>query len=380
MQADRSLRPAVVLSVALSAVAIVVAVVALFALLTRPPGTDPAAEAAPNACRTAAWGAVPSGAALPPGWTVVSARFFVDNVSVTLAAPSASGSTQDSSVFVSVSCFGSDAELALTRGYEAAVAAGATPVSFPVFGEEDYAVASTRTGSTTVALRRGILVAEITGATSLDPAGMQAVVGAVDAAMSNALAASPRPSAAGASASAGAGANSTPGPSEGSAVPSVAPSASAPVISHVAPDLEAILPSVVEGTTLVSQSVSGDTTLKEGAGSQSLIASLAKLGKTGADLQIAEAHDPAGKLLVRLYAFRVKNVKPADLESAIIASWMAAATDKPTPSDVTLGGQKFTKVAYSSGVSDYLYGTGAVVIDIETSDESLVAKVLALIK
>lgn len=151
-------------------------------------------------------------------------------------------------------------------------------------------------------------------------------------------------------------------------------------MSHVAPDLEALLPHTVEGATLTSQSVVGTTALGTDATSLSLIASLKTLGKTPADLEIAEAHDVAGKLSVRLLGFRVKGVKASDVASAIVGSWMANTTGTPTRSNVTIAGHKLTKVAYAQGGADYVYEGTGVVFDIETTDESLVSKVLALLK
>ncbi len=161
---------------------------------------------------------------------------------------------------------------------------------------------------------------------------------------------------------------------------SSSPSASAAAASHVSPDLEALLPHSVGGTTLSSQSVLGSTALRSDATSQALIASLKKLGKTPADLEIAEAYDAAGKLPMRLFGFRVKGVAGSDIAAAIVDSWMAATAGSPVRSDVTIGGQKLTKVAYAQGGADYVYATGDTVFDIETTDETLVSKVLALLK
>ena len=151
-------------------------------------------------------------------------------------------------------------------------------------------------------------------------------------------------------------------------------------MSHIAPDLEALLPHSVDGTALTSQSVSGTIALGTDATSQALIASLAKLGKTSADLEIAEAHDSTGTLQLRMFGFRVKGMPGSDLATAVVGSWMANTTQTPTRSDVTIAGKKLTKVGYPQGGADYVYGTAAVAFDIETTDESLVAKVLALLK
>src|SRR5450759_1306645 len=182
-------RRAVILTAILSVVATAVAVVALAIVLTRGTDTGQTGQANANTCRTVTWNALPDVAALPSGWAIASTRFLVDIMTTTVVGPTPSGSTQGLAVFVSVSCFGTDAQLALARDHEAALGAGGTDVGLPQLGDESLAVTSTLTGSTTVYVRRGILVADITAATSLDQAVLQAVAGAVDQAMGQAISA-----------------------------------------------------------------------------------------------------------------------------------------------------------------------------------------------
>jgi hypothetical protein len=361
----------------LSVVAMLVAVGAVVVVLIR--GSDTSGQADAKACRTVTWDAVPSAASLPAGWEIASTRFLVDVLTTTLAGPTPSGSTQGPTAFISISCYGTDAQLAFARDHDSAVGAGSTDLSVPQLGDESAAVTSTRTVSNTIFVRRGILVADITAPTTVDQAVLQSVAGAVDAAMVQALSASPRPSSTGASP----GAVASPAALasvEPSAIPSVGPSPSPAPVSHVAPDLEALLPKAVEGAAMTSQSVSGTAALGTDATSTSLIASLAKLGKTPADLEIAESHDATGTLQVRLFAFRVKGVKGTDLATAVVTSWMANTTQTPMRSSVTIAGHKLTKVGYPQGPADYVYGNASVAFDVETTDETLLAKVLALIK
>jgi hypothetical protein len=151
-------------------------------------------------------------------------------------------------------------------------------------------------------------------------------------------------------------------------------------VSHSAPDLEALLPQAVNGTALTSQSVAGTAALGTDATSQSLIASLTKLGKTPANLDIAESHDATGTLPMRVFAFRVTGVTGTDLAAAVVTSWMANTSQTPTKSAVTIAGHKLTKVSYPQGPADYVYGTATIAFDIETTDDTLVPKVLALLK
>lgn len=141
------------------------------------------------------------------------------------------------------------------------------------------------------------------------------------------------------------------------------------------------LPGSVDGTTMSIDSVTGTTALGTDATSQALIAWLGDRGKTSSDLQIGRARDPTGDRPIRLYAFRVEGVDHPDLATAIVSAFRADATSSPTESQVTFAGRKVTKVTYSQGPAEYLIeGAGGVVFDIETTDESLVSKVLPFLE
>src|SRR5664280_3402909 len=231
-------RGSVILAVVLSIVAIVVAGAALGVVLVRGSGQTDQADA--TACRTVTWYAVPNAATLPSGWAIASTRFLVDVLTTTLAGPTPSGSTQAPTAFISISCYGTDAQLAFARDHDSAIGAGSTDVSVTPVGDQSAAVTSTSTVSTTIFIRRGILVADITAPTTVDLAVLESIAGAVDGAMTQALSASPRPSSGGASQ----GPAASPA-AQASTAPAASPSP-APV-SHSAPDLEALLPQAVNG-------------------------------------------------------------------------------------------------------------------------------------
>ncbi len=379
---DAGTRRAVILAAILSVLATAVSVGALALVLARGTGTDQAGQPSPSVCGTVAWSALPGAEALPSGWAIASTRFLVDLVTTTIVGPAPSGSTQGPVVFVSVTCHGSDAGQALALDRAAARVSGDADAAFPKLGDESFAVTSTRTSSLAVHVRRGILVADIEAATSVDQATVEAVARAVDDAMNLAISGNPPPSSAPAASGSTAASPSpaSPAPSASSGQ-SPSPSPSATPASHVIPDLEARLPKTVDGTAMAIDSVTGATALGTDATSQALVASLEALGKTSADLEIARARDPAGDRPIRLYAFRVKGVDHPRLAQAIVSAFRADATTSPTESQVTLAGRTVTKVAYSQGPAEYLLeATGGVVFDIETTDESLVAKVLPLLK
>lgn len=324
-------------------------------------------------CRTTAWTAVPAASDLPAGWSTVSSRIFVDTLTLTLAGPAASGSTQGPAVFVSVTCYGADGAAALRRSHEAALAAGATDLLFAAIGDGSFAVRSESAGSTTVYIRRGILSAEVTSPSTVATTTLDPLAKAIDAAMSRAIATGPDGS--GAPPAPAATATASASPAAGSA----APSASAAPVSHIAPDLEALLPTTVAGTTLQTQSVPGTSALGSNAASQALLASLQKLGKTAADLEVGVAYDPNGVLGLRMFVYRAKGVTSAELDKALAGSQVANASPVPQQTQVTVSGHKTTKLIYSQGVV-YYYDYDGVVFVVQASDESLASQALALLK
>jgi len=371
--ASAGIRRAIFLSVALSGLAAVIAVGALALALSRGSGQ--------GECATVAWGAIPEARALPAGWSMVSNRVFIDNLSTTLLGPAPSGATQASAVYVSLSCYGSDGATAFRRAHDGALAAGASDVSFASLGDESFAVHSAPSSNTTVFIRHGALVADLTAPVSVDDATLAAIARVIDAGMLRALSGVAPPSVAPAAV------RSAAPVSTGSSIPSAQPAASGAVpapsqaaASHVSPDLEAVLPHVVGSTTFTSQSILGTDALKSDAASQALVASLEKLDKTPADLEIAEAQDTSGTFKAYLFAYRVRGVTAAVLGKAVVDSLLVDASSAPKESQVTLAGHAVTKLLYASGSGVYLYDLADAVIAIETPDESLASLVLALLK
>lgn len=357
---------ALVFIATLSIVAALVAVGALAFTVTR--GGDP------SGCRTVAWNAIPETSALPAGWSMVSNRVFPDNLSTTLVGPTPSGSTQGPAVYVSLICYGNDAALAMTRSRDGALAAGATDFAFPSIGDASFAVQSIAAGSTAVYVRRGVLIANLTAPTSMDQSTLDGLARTVDAAMTRALSGTQPPSFA-----PGSPAAST----EGSAAASPsgpAPSQSAVAESHVAPDLEAKLPHLVGSATLTTQSVLGTSVLQSDAASQALVASLTKLGKTPADLEIAQAHDASGSLQASVLAYRVKGATASDLGKALLASLLTDTSATPKSSQVTLASRPVTKVTFAQSPAVYLYEASGIVFAVQAADDSVASTVLALLK
>lgn len=360
-------------AIALSALALGVAVVALGLVATRPSTTDL------TACRTAAWDALPQAGALPSGWSPGSTVYGVDSAAVTLVGADPSSGATSPLAYVSISCYGDTAGDALTRSHDAALAAGGSDLPFVSLGDASFAVQDPANGSVAVYIERGRLVASIAASSSVAPADLEQSARAVDAAMQQA------------ESSAGLAAGS---PSSASAAPSVGPSASGAAASgppsnpspapsptgpsHVSPDLEALLPVSIDGVAMSTQSGTGTSALSSGAWAQALVDAVTGLGKTSDDLEIAVAYDPNGGLGVYVFAFRLGGVDSATLKAAVLQSWLAAAPTGQTTSTVTMSGKTMTKIAYADGgADDYVYEHGDVVFDIETTADALASAAAA---
>ncbi len=180
----------------------------------------------------------------------------------------------------------------------------------------------------------------------------------------------------------------TAAPSQGSPAPtnnaSPAPSAAAgqspdtTVGSHVAPDLEALLPTLVNEIPLTLASNTGAAVFDpEDPASQGMIAFLASNGKTPADLVFAQAYDASGGLDLFLAAFRVSGMDPGTLRNALLEVGLANGSEQSS-SATTMGGKPITKVVYPAGGSNsYLYERNGVVFDVETKDEALATQILS---
>lgn len=370
----------ILLVAALSVIAIVVSGFAIFLSLTRA-GSSASTDA--TACRTMAWNALPNPVKLPTGWTLSTSNFYVDGAGASVNGPApADGSSTAPTIYLQVTCFGGDGHLVMTRFHDSANAAGGSDVGFAKLGDESFASIDSTGQGTSVYVRRGQLVASMVAPTDVASADLAQTAAAVDdglafAASGGQVAAvppgTPRPSAA---------ATSAGSPAAGSASPSAggSPADSAdPTEQHAAPDLEALLPRKVGGVTLSFQSTDGTTALAgDDPSTASLVTAITQMGKTIADLDIAEAYDGDGSLDAQIIAFRVTGISADKLGQAILNSWMSDGASGITSAKTTISGKAVTKVTYSDGgPADYLYEKGDVVYDLSTSTASVVTDTLS---
>jgi hypothetical protein len=149
-----------------------------------------------------------------------------------------------------------------------------------------------------------------------------------------------------------------------------------PQVSHVAPDLEALLPGDVEGHRLQKGSTTGAAVLTGGdAFSRQLTRYLAAAGKQPIDLRFANAQDPAGVFELEVGVFEVKGMTAAALRDAIVESSRPNAPGLQVSQDA-LGGRRVTSVVYPGGTALYLYEQGDRVFYVGTQRRALAASVV----
>ena len=147
--------------------------------------------------------------------------------------------------------------------------------------------------------------------------------------------------------------------------------------SHDAPDLELALPTQVDGVDLQLQSNLGTALLADDEWSTSVTAFLTSVGKTPADLQFAQADDPAQSINGSFEVWRVPGVDGTKLRDALIQAYKGDFPDLKL-TDVTVGGQKMVRGDFDSETPpSYLYVRGDEVFDIWTSDEKIAASAIA---
>ena len=161
-----------------------------------------------------------------------------------------------------------------------------------------------------------------------------------------------------------------------SPVPSASPTPEPSVDLHGAPELEARLLDSVAGTTLSKFSLTGEDFLKTGTGPEPalLTGMLGQLGKTPADLTIAEAHDPSGVLVFDEGLFRVAGADPDRLLAAWIAAQQAAVSGRLQVSQTTVGSTAMTRLldpTKEEGGSTYALAKGDTIYLILADDPTV---------
>jgi hypothetical protein len=136
--------------------------------------------------------------------------------------------------------------------------------------------------------------------------------------------------------------------------------------------LEGLLPTDIGGTPFIVETFTGADAFGNDAGSRAVTAGLRTLGKSPADLELAEVYDENQAVDLYLFAFRLPGADPEALRSLVLDSWLVADAEGVTTEEVELGGKTMTHVDYGDDFPDaYLYSLGDVAIIIHSGSEQL---------
>jgi hypothetical protein len=315
-------------------------------------------------CQARAWDSLPTEEALPAGWSIDTTSYFSNNLSVTLAGPPATDESSEGAIYATVTCYGRDGDEALARSRAGDSGSPSGTSDLTGIGDTGYTVGDELSGLSAIHFRRGDLVAYIVVAGTVTSEELRTTAQAFDQAIQSAKAGdipSPRPPASAAIES------FEPEPSvDVSAEP---PASEAP---GAAPELEALLPSEIDGTAFITDSASGADILQDDPGSRAMTAALRALGKTPTDLEVAQAYDENDEIDLYFVAFSLAGADPEAFRTLILQSWLVSDAEGVTIEEVELGGKMLTRVDYGDELADaYLYATGDAVILLHTSSAEL---------
>ncbi len=148
--------------------------------------------------------------------------------------------------------------------------------------------------------------------------------------------------------------------------------------SHDFADLEALLPTELECTPLDVQSFTGTEFIFDDSWGTSMSAFLTSVGKTPADLQIAQAQDPDGVLdLEVVLAFRLPGVEPEQLRDAVINGWKVDFPELTTATTTIADKAVTTGTFAEDQAASIWYLNDGIVFDIESGDVALGTKILS---
>lgn len=176
----------------------------------------------------------------------------------------------------------------------------------------------------------------------------------------------------------------SPGPSTPASVPpSSVPETPEPSVgAHGAQDLEALLPARVGGIALERRSLTGSAFYSLGTPDTQgrLDAMLTAIGKTIADLTVADAYDPSGRTILEVGAFRVAGARPAQLLSEWVASNQASNPGRISVTNETVDGRAVTKLVDGTrevGATTRAFVIGDTIYLVGADDPALVSDALA---
>jgi hypothetical protein len=319
-----------------------------------------------SSCQQASWDVRPADGDLPAGFTLSVAQYDINRQQVTFLGPVPADETAAQGVvYVTVTCFDEGAADAVTRSEQAARDASQAVTERDDLGDGGFA-ATDENGSNFIQLRHDDVVVYL--AASADVAGSEVdqLASAYDKALGG---------------DGGAVALGTTDPGVSASEDPVAsdlPSEELPSEAAVAPELEALLPTEVDGTPLTVDSMVGTDMLSTDQTSRAIIAALRADGKTPADLTFAQAGDDNQVLDLSMFAVAVDGLSEAKTKAIVLHSFLPASGAGVTQSEVELAGRTLTKIDYGDdGANDYVLADDGAIIVFTTADDELAAATVA---
>jgi hypothetical protein len=329
--------------------------------------------AATNACDAQAWDAVPAEGSLPAGWTVAETQVSNEALELSFDGPSAAEGGA-ATAFATVSCHGTTASAFVDRSSRAAEAAGQSPIEIGLLGDQRWATRSSDFTTTKITFRRGGIVTQLEGSTSIDLAVLEEIARAIDAAITGAdhVPASIEASGSGV-------AIASPSASASASVSTSASAEPSPAPSQAAPELVGLLPNEIDGQAMTINSATGETLLgADDAQSRAVRSGLATLGRADTDLEVAQAYDATRQLDMFLLAFRLADSQPGELAELIERVWLLTGSPGVVREVQTLGGKQVTVVSYEDELNDqYVYSFEDAVFLIDAGDATVAEQVVA---
>jgi hypothetical protein len=167
-------------------------------------------------------------------------------------------------------------------------------------------------------------------------------------------------------------------PAASSAVASPSPTPNV----HAAPALEAKLPDSIGGVAMSKFSMGGADFLSGGTvtGKAQLKELLDQLGKTDADLLLADTYDPTGASQDQAAIFQVQGADPTKLLDLWVAAQTAITHGKTRVSNVTVGGRQLTRLEdFSSEPSrvTYAWSSGDSIMIVAASTDAVLQELVS---
>jgi hypothetical protein len=163
-------------------------------------------------------------------------------------------------------------------------------------------------------------------------------------------------------------------PAPGTAGATAAPTAA--TLSHADPSLESLLPTTLQGVSLVRASQRGADLSQT---SNALNDMLAHLGKTIDDFTIASAYSERGEVKGQIGIWRIKGAATARLIPEFAIAVQASSTTKLDITEITLGGKKVTQVGGAGQLTQgplYAYTKDDMILFVESPDQVIAEEAL----